>query len=460
MADLVPTGGEGPATPSPAFSTPTVVKQRRISPLFWVLLVLLVGLLLIGLGSIGYYALLTQQQNSANSWSDAWDSLDPEQISAGLIIWSLAGGEPEQIYRQAMAGDSLESATAISLTTPTLPDIQRLGWLSVLARRFAITGDRAQAELLYQVAADLALLSTGLGDNQRAEALLAVANGWVDLDKPKRGRDLLQQVTTIAQSSPELTAPIRRQLLENAAETYERLRDIDQAQTTRALPADLTALPTPHTTVDLLATLENPLTYSDQVLAFQAARVMQAQAYVDTWIEREGSTSATQTAALATALIDEDLVRAAYYEQMLGNESLPSSLRAQVLWDKIQWLAIKHQAAKGLYGVDLAPNWVAEKPAIRQTLHDAFIELSELLVLQNQTLPPEQQAEALTQVYSTLLVWSRIGLYPDADQVFLANALNDTLDQWSDAFGIFPQTIIGEDGEVKFDVRVIESPQG
>lgn len=437
---------EEPFPPAPDIDA---APRRRLPPIFWLLVGLVLALVLLGAGLIFYSIRLSRPAVSPSEQASPWDSLQSGEISVGLAVWSLAGIEPEQLYRQTMSGDDLETATATAVASPALPGDQRLGWLAVLARRQGAAGDRAEAGRLYQLAADLAMLKPGLGDSQRARALLAVAEGRADLVQPEAARPLLEQVTLIAQQSPELASPVRKQLLESVAAVYDRLGDDAAARATRALPADTPATGQPPPP-DPLASLLNPPSYNAEVARFQAARLQQAQAFVDAWLARDGEVSRGQLQLLEGALIDEDLARAVYYEQRLNDPNLSLEGRAALLWDRIKWLIIKYRAASGLYGTDIVPAWGAEQPAIRQSLHDAFVEFTAVLLDTVDLSPAEEQAVARYQLYRNVMMWARLGFYPDADIVFLANALNDALAGWENAAGILPLAAIDSDNDVRF----------
>lgn len=146
---------------------------------------------------------------------------------------------------------------------------------------------------------------------------------------------------------------------------------------------------------------------------------------------------------LAGALIDEDLARAIFYDQRLRDPALAAGDRAALLWDRIHWLLIKYRAASGLYGAPLVEGWAAEQPAIRQALHDAFLDLTTTLRQLISDLPAEEQAPATHALYRRLLIWARLGLYPDADFAFLANALTDAAQQWPDPPILLPRATTG-----------------
>ncbi|RME80308.1 MAG: hypothetical protein D6775_16550 [Caldilineae bacterium] len=440
-------------SPLPSELTPPGRSVR--TPLFWAMLTLTLVLFLTGVALIGYYWLLTREDTTPEPPANAWTLLRADQILPGLALWSLAEYPAEQEYRQAMGAEAIETATAAAITRPELPGVQRLGWLTVLARRQAGLGERNRALQLYSLAMDLAMLEPELGQHTRANTLLDVAAGLAELDDEAATRRALDQVVLIAVNSGELTASVRRQMLEDVASVYEQIGDLKAAAAIRALAINSPTPRRPSTTIDPLQVLQEPLEYPDDLADFRRARVAQAQTVINTWLAQNGQVSRVQWSALEAALIDEDLVRRAFYEQQFAREDLTPAMRARLLWDQVQWLLIKYRAARGLFGTELVANWVAELPAIRQQLNDTFAQLASALLEHIDTMRGDRQAEARYSLYRHLLIWARIGLYPDADRVFLANALNESLQQWSQADGILPAADVTDSDRVRIFLKVV-----
>ncbi|MCO6450281.1 MAG: hypothetical protein J5I90_05775 [Caldilineales bacterium] len=445
-----PVNAVTPAEP-PASASPKPAR-RRLPVIFWALVGLLIFLVIGGIASVGYYVLLTQSPTV--SGDTPWDELQSENIAAGVAVWSLANTTPQQVYRQAMSAAAVETATAEALTTTELPEAERLGWLTVLARRQALAGDVEQAQSLYQLAVDLAILKPNLGDRARANALLDAAEGFAALSDADSAKKALDQVTLIGQYSTELSSAVRHQLAERVASVFESMGDLDAARAARAAtPLGSSVVPDiyPDPIADIDA--EGELVYPPRVVIAETNRQNQAQLFAENWINRGGEASQNQSVALENALIDEDLIRSAYYTSLVSDPALLSGDKARILWDRVQWLAIKNRAASGFYGMNLVSNWTAEQPAIRQTLHDAFMELNEALLAWIAELPENQQQPATYNLYRDALMWARTGLYPDTDEVFLANAMNDALTQWGTAAGLQPVASIGDDGDLAFELQ-------
>ncbi len=440
-----------PADPTQTAAPPRKRRQRRRAPIWWITIGLLALFVLVGLGSFAYYAYLTFRPVSAPSPTSPWSSLVAADILPGPAVSLLAGANLDKTYRETMAVDAVETAAAQTIATAAVPEVQRLGWLTVLARRYALRGDSSRATELYQLAADLAVLAPDLGDHQRADALLSVAGGWILLGRAELARTVLSQVELIAQSSSQMEPPVRRQLLEEAGRLYDGLGDVTAARRVRALPVEALAQQgTP--SLDPLQEIQKlgPPDYPATIVNAEAARRAQAQAFSEGWLGREGEVAKGQTQALERALMDEDLVRSAFYDQKLADVTLAPLDRARVQWDQIQWLIVKNRVADDLFGVSLVPAWSSDRAGIRQSLKDAYGRMSDLMNQYMQTLGAEQQGQASFNYYRRILQAARIGLYPDADLVFLANAMNDALLRWQQAGNLVPIAVIDKDGSVHF----------
>lgn len=435
-----------PTAPPP----PPSSSRRRHPPIFWVLVGLLVLLLAIGIGSFAYYFTLTHQAPAVIPRDNAWDSLDPQGISTGIAVWTLTEIEPEQIYRQAMAITSLETAAAAAVTTPTLSDEQRVGWLSVLARRYLLAGDTVRAEAYYRWDEDLVYLAPDLSDGQRLNMLLEIAQGWAALENVQQARHTLEQVVYGVQNDHELPLTVRRQILRSVADIYLQLGDVKQGRTIAALPMAASATLTQTQTVvpQPLQWLTSAPPPDEDVERFHAARIGAAQRFVDAWIANQGEVSRSQYQSLADALLDEDITRHVYYQRFLGTDTLSEDLLRAVLWDQVQWLVLKHRVASQLYGRSLVSKWEGELPAIRQETHQAFADFIDALLQYSETLPADEQAAAKTSIYRQALLWARLGLYPDADTIFLANALNDNRRQLAHSTILTPVIDIAEDNSL------------
>jgi len=401
---------------------------------------------------LGYYVILTRAASPSGTANlTPWEELQPRAILPGIAVMSLAGFSPQQVYRQAMSQGAIETATAEALTNTSLPESERLGWLLVTARRQALLGDAVQAAHLYQLAYDLALLKPNLGARAQADVLIQVGEGWLSLGYEEDARGALGQAMLLAQKGAGLSEPVRRQLLDRVAAAFEQMNDVDAARAARAAPVDKflsewTQTPDP---LAILLAKERP-PYPDRVQQAVDERVVRSREYVQSWAEREGQVAEGYRLALENALLDEDLLRSVYYDNQIADVSLDIGVRSLLAWDRIRWLIIKRRVADRLYGDAIVPRWTESRDAIRQEVHGAFIGFREPLLLFIDSLPDEQRRPASYNLARNALMWARIGLYPDANQIELATSLNEALSAWTNARGLQVQAVIeGENVQFK-----------
>ena len=423
-------------------AAPIPAPRRRPPPIFWALIILLIILLMVGIGAIVAYVKINYSPTAA-LWEAPWDMPEPERISSGLAVWSLAGTPPDLVYRQAMAAEELDTAAALTLLTPNLPANQRLGWVNVLAHRF-IPGQRpADARVFLQHTADLAMVLPDLSDYLRAQILLQTAEGWAELGEKENAAMDLDQSLVIAQFSPELPPALRKNLLADIGEHYIQLGDIARGQAVSAIPVLDYAIDLPPA-LPLVPILQKPLTYPEAITNLQSERQQAARFYVDDWNQRGGAASAGAARTLENSLIDEDLGRQVYYQNQYAREDLSGDDRARVIFDEVTWLAIKYRAASGLYGTPLVANWTAERPAIGVTLRDAIVALHNQMNAYVATLPEAQQPAGRVAMDRLIMSWAVIGLYAGANLDVITGDLNQDIAAWN-VTGVFPKAEVRGD---------------
>ena len=423
-------------------AAPIPAARRRPPPIFWALVTLLIILLIIGIGAIAAYIKISYGPTAA-LWKNAWDMPEPERISPGLAVRSLAGTPPDLVYRQAMAAEELDTAAALTLLTPNLPANQRLGWVNVLAHRFIPTERQADARVFLQYTADMAMVLPDLPDYLRAQILMQTAEGWAELEEKENASWGLEQALVIAQFSPELPPALRKNLLTDIGEQYIRLGDVARGQAVSAIPVLDYAITLPPA-FPLDPILQKPLAYPEAINNLQLERQQAAQFYVDDWSQRGGEASAGAARNLENSLIDEDLGRQVYYQDQYAREDLSGDDRARVIFDQVEWLAIKYRAASGLYGTPLVANWTAERPAIGATLRDAIVALHNQMNAYVATLPEEQQPAGRVAMDRLIMGWAVTGLYVDANLDVITDAMNQDIAAWN-VTGVFPQAEVRGD---------------
>ena len=402
-------------------AAPLPSPQRRPPPIFWISIILLVLLLAVGISALVAYARLSHPPEVAQ-WQDPWQMPEPERISAGLAVWSLTGAPAELVYRQALATDHLDTAAAQTLLSLKLPDNQRLGWLSVLAHRFAGAQRLPDARIFTRHSANAAMLMPDLPDSVRVRALMQAAENWADLDDREQALQTLEQALVIAQFSAELSPPQRKQTLTQIGQQVLALGETARGQAISAIPVldYAPASPSAFSFTPLLTQSPNfPETLNQLVLARQQT----AQRYIEDWEKRGGVASAGATRELAASLIDEDLARKTFYRDQLSQEDLSPEARVILLLDQSNWLLLRYAIANQLYGASIVPNWEAERPAIRNTLNDSLNALNDALGQYETTLPAAEQPAASMARARLLTTWAVLGLLPDADMQALSQQL-------------------------------------
>ncbi len=435
--------------PSPPPSSPPPAR-RRYPPLFWVLLALLVLLLVVGIGSLTAYFVLDQRQPQVSPQAAAWEQLDGSRVSAGLAVWALTDIEPAQVYRQAMSANELESAVMTAITMPALDDLQRIGWLAVVARRQATLGDKARAQAYTTWTGQLVFLGPALSDWQRLQTLQELSDIWIKLADQTQAENILVQMRYGVQASAELSPTVRRQFLQAIADRYRQLGLNTQARTVAA--AEVSASPEISGTlpaIDSLSWLRAPLPPDEDVRRFRAARVAEAQRFMDSWLANQGQVERSQVESLAGTLLDEDIARQVYYQRYLGTEGLDADLRLALQWDRVQWLILKYRVADGLYGQPLVSNWQADLPAIRQTLSEAFTDLIDLMLARTDDMPPQEQAAARGAVLRRALMWAILGQYPDADTAALVEDWQQSTAELERGSGLWPYLSLDATGQLR-----------
>ncbi len=432
-------------------AAPIPQTRRRPPPIFWALIGALVILLIIGVGAIAAYIKLSYAPAPA-LWENPWDMPEPQRISAGLAVWSLAGAPPDQVYRYAMAQEELDTAAALTLLTPDLPANQRLGWVDALANRFIDAEREPDARVFLQHTANLAMILPDLPDYLRAQLLVQAAEGWANLNEKESAGWALEQALTIAQFSPELTTPLRKDLLNDIGAHYIALGDAARGQAISAIPV-LTYAPSPAPAFPL-APILHPLAYPEAVADLQEARQQAAQFYVDDWSRRGGQAAAGATRSLENKLIDEDLGRSVYYQNQYAREDLSGDERARIVYDQVKWLAIKYRAASGLYGAPLVSDWMAKRDDAGIALRDSIAALHNEMNAYVATLPEEQVPAGRVAMDRLVMGWAVIGLYAGANLDVITDALNQDIAAWP-ATGVFPRAQV-RDG--KIDIELFYKP--
>jgi hypothetical protein len=336
-----------------------------------------------------------------------------------------------------MAADELDTAAALALLTPNLPANQRLGWVEALSHRFIAAERQTDARVFLQYTADLAMTLPELPDYQRAQILIQAAEGWEELGDEERARWAISQALVIAQFSPELNPSLRKNLLNDIGKRTIALGDAARGEAISAIPV-LDYAPTAPPEFPLDPILQKPLTYPEGIITLQQERRQAAQSYVDDWSQRGGQAAAGAAKLLEAALVNEDLGREVYYQNQFAREDLAGDDRARVIFDQVEWLAIKYRAANGLYGAPLVAEWRQNRTDIGIALRDSIVALHNAMNEYAASLPEDSAPAGKVAMDRLIMGWTVIGLYAGANLNVVTDALNQDIAAW-DAGGVFPR---------------------
>jgi hypothetical protein len=435
--------------------TASASTQKHRSPaLFWILIALIVLLLIFGIGSIAYYFTSgsTSRGSSKALWQDPWNMPEPNRITSGLAVLSLAGPAPSYVFGQAMAINDLDTMAATALLNPNLSANMRLGWLNTLAHRYVLAKNRdADARVFLRYTADLAMVLPDLPDYRRAEILLETASGWGKLKDSESEQWALDQALIIAQYSPQLSPALRKNLLEDISLYYKHvLENSAKSQEVRSIEVPDTE-PAPPATSVLETVRLAPLVYPPDIETVINDRRQAAQRYVDEWTLNGGKVAAETTQNLGSKMVAEDMALQGYYQAELGRTDAADDYRSRVLFDQIDALARKYRASGKLYGVSLVPDWENDRTNIGISLRDSIVILhGELNTLINGMQPEDQPANRVA-IDRLVMGWTILGLYVGADKNVIADALNNDIAALNQP-GVYPRATVQEDGSLYFEL--------
>jgi len=344
--------------------------------LIWILLAAAVVLALVAVVSAVLYLVLRQVPGERVSWADPMAEILPEEIQPDLALYPLAGASELETVDAAIANGDLETAYAGLVFGSDFEDGQRIGRLVVLGGRFAESEKLERAARAYFQVQDLAVLSPGLTDPARADALLAAGKGWTGIGRDADALLAFDQAHLIAVQSPYLQMANRRELLTILKAAYSDLGQADSAavclqqiirldQETHQPPAQPVRQPD-------LPKGDGGVS-SPEVGALEEARRQAAFGLVQSW-SVGGQLPAERIDALTQALREEDAAKMALYRQELESTTQPGK-RIDVLQEMVGWLTLKYRVATRGFGLSLVPEWEAQAASIQSDLSKAYEDL-------------------------------------------------------------------------------------
>jgi hypothetical protein len=382
----------------------------------WLSIALVCGsfaLMLIGIASIIAYFSAIRREAVPLPWSDPIALIEAKRIAPDLALLSLAGLEDREVVEIALEAGELESAYATLLFSTTLPDVERVGKLLLLARKYAGGGEREKAVMCYELSSTIATLSLALSDFAKACIYLEAGDGLMALGEHKLAKLNYDGAYAIASFSPHLRKAHREDLLEKLVKAYRTIGEEvpleeREAVTTAAEPKG------PFLESFIWEVQELP-----EVVSIEEERRKRAEKLIE-GLESGVEEPEDLVGQLAQALKAEDEAKLLSYEQL---SSVPSPLprRAAIAKAKAEWLTIKYRIASRGYGLSILPDWEEEIDDIRAELCIAYSELHELYNYQILALPEESQRLARMEMLREMIKVGRLGLYPDyPEEEFIA----------------------------------------
>jgi len=382
-----------------------------------VLITLGLGTLLlsiVGLVSIGAYALTSKRQTALTPWHDPTAGLQERSIAPDLALLPLTGTDDAEVISRALFASELDTAYSVLAYSTSLSDSERAGKWLLLGQRYQEAGDAKRAGLCYRTAAEIAALSPFMTDLSRAQTFLQAGTGLANIRAFGDGELICDQAHDVALYSPHLTQAHRQHLLQGLQTASAALgpgeekwlalaRSISGGQATAPQPQQVPVMTMP------------PLPANAEVERAEAIRKENAEKMLVVLVPPQREPSKYLLIALAEALLAEDQVKQrAYDDAAIAGADLPTQVA--LAHARVTWLTLKLSIARRTSGLSLVPDWEAQEAEIRQQLQTARKTLYELYA----SYVGDEAALALIRQQ---LLAGRLGLYPDYPEEALVNEM-------------------------------------
>lgn len=403
-----------------------------------VLIILGLGALLlgvIGLVSIGAYALTSKRQAALTPWRDPTAVVQERFVAPDLALLTLAGLDDAEAVSRALFARELDTAYSILVYSTSLSDSERAGKWLLLGQRFQESGEVNRARFCYRMAAEIAALSPFMTDLSRAQTFLQAGTGLAAMRAFGDGELVCDQAHDVALYSPHLTQVHRQQVLQGLQTAYAALgrgeekwldlaRLVTGGQATVPQPQQVPVLTRP------------PLLANAEVEQAEAVRKTATEKMLVVLVPPQREPSKYLLKALTEALQAEDQVKQrAYGDAAIAAADLPTQVA--LAHARVAWLTFKLRIARRATGLSLVPDWEAQEAEIREQLQAARETLYELHARY------AGDEAALTLIRQQLLA-GRLGLYPDYPEEALVDEMQTASTQ-SSASPLHLQVLIQRD---------------
>lgn len=370
-------------------------------------------LTVIGLASVGVYALKTKSQMALTPWRDPTTVVREQSIAPDLGLLPLTGMDDGEAISRALFANELDTAYSILVYSTSLSDSERAGKWLLLGQRYQESGERQLAGLCYWVAAEIATFSPFMTDLSRAQTFLQAGTGLAIIQAYGDAELACDQAHDVALYSPYLTSAHRQQILQGLKTTYtamgrgeEKWMDLARLVTS----GQVTASQPPQMPVDTIP----PLPVNTEVEQAENARKAAIERMLIVLVPPQREPSKYLLQAVTEALQAEDQVKQRIYsDAAMSAADLPTQVA--LAQTRVTWLTLKLRIARRATGLSLVPEWEAQESEIREQLRIARETFYELLATYTGDKTP-------TLIHQQLLV-GRLGLYPDYPETALADAI-------------------------------------
>ncbi|MEA3338095.1 MAG: hypothetical protein U9R25_19575 [Chloroflexota bacterium] len=411
-------------------------RRTRNWPIF-ILIGLLIFALVVGLVSIAAFFVLRDQQAEGWTWQDPTTAVDSTRVRPDIAVLTLLDEAPGTLIWEALEAGEPDTAYAILAYSSVLSDAERAGDLQALAKEFETAGALDLVALAYQQMHTLAALSPALPDITRAEASLAAAEGFLGLDMAETARPSLDQAETLARYSP-LLAPVQRQeIARRLLRLYEEAGFEREAQYIGDLIRQPVGLPDARLVQGpFLPSFRQTVPEPRHLLDTINERHQLVYRFLQAWDSGDSGQIEGARAALARALIAEDGLRQALYDENL-EASLLLSQKAGVVLGYLNWLALKSMIANGALGISLVPEWESQSETIAARQGEVYGFLNVLYRDQVAILPSSSEsAFARVEIARLQNLVGRLGLDPGYNVEGMALSMEDVQRTISDQLAL------------------------
>lgn len=386
----------------------------RRNPNLWLQMTLLIGFifcLLLGVGALT--ALVLLRSEPAAPTHEVREPVSFAQITAQHALRQLAGDPADALAYQALPAGELDLATAIAVYSVDLPDPVRLTILLQSGRRYLAAGRSADAVQTYGLARALAVTTPDLTFSERSQALIQIADGLGAAGASAEAADAAVQALRVAEQSPDLLPAQRSQVAETLLSLADELRDPSLRGQVNSLLRDPYLTPAGALLPIQLAALGEPLDPDPEVGAAVIRREQAAAILVERMRITGGIDFEPERNALAVALLEEANIRALAFQRMTGAALTPGQ-QYTLLDQRRAWTALRLRIAYGAFGIDLLPEWSANRQPILQeyaAITNNMVAVAEALVAAGDD--PVAQAQQRTVHQLWLVQQAEVGLYLD-----------------------------------------------